>query len=75
MEHFQWISIDQSRAIADEPTKLAEVADELADILCYALALANELKIDVADAVFAKMQKNEEKYPADEFRGRFGRES
>jgi len=75
MEHFQWITIDQSREIASQPQKLGEVADELADILCYALALANELQLDLADAIFAKMRKNEEKYPADEFRGRFGREA
>jgi NTP pyrophosphatase (non-canonical NTP hydrolase) len=72
MEHFQWLTIDQSRAIAGQPDKLAEVADELADILCYALALANELQIDVAGAVFGKMRKNEIKYPADEFHGRYG---
>src|SRR5262245_31812833 len=75
MEHFQWITIDESRAISGQPEKLAEVADELADILCYSLALANELQIDVADAVFGKMRKNEEKYPADEFRGRFGEDA
>ncbi len=37
MEHFQWLTIDQSRAIASQPEKLSEVSDELADILCYAL--------------------------------------
>jgi dCTP diphosphatase len=74
MEHFQWLTIDQSRAIASEPEKLAEVADELADILCYALALANELQIDVSDAVRNKMIKNERKYPAAEYRGRYGAE-
>ena len=72
MEHFQWLTVDQSRAISEQPAKLAEVSDELADILCYALALANELKIDIADAVRGKMRKNEQKYPAAEFRGRYG---
>jgi dCTP diphosphatase len=74
MEHFQWLTIDQSRAVATQSEKLTEVADELADILCYALAMANELQIDVADAVRGKMVKNERKYPAAEFRGRFGAE-
>jgi dCTP diphosphatase len=74
MEHFQWITIDESRAINGQPAKLAEVADELADILCYALALANELQIDLSQAVAGKMRKNEIKYPADEFRGRYGPE-
>src|SRR5262249_38441985 len=44
MEHFQWLTIEQSRAIPSQPEKLTEVSDELADILCYALALANELR-------------------------------
>jgi NTP pyrophosphatase (non-canonical NTP hydrolase) len=74
MEHFQWLTLDESRAIADQPQKLGEVSDELADVLCYALALANELRIDLAAAVGAKMQKNKQKYPVEEYRGRFGPE-
>jgi dCTP diphosphatase len=70
MEHFQWISPEESREIAAEPAKLAEVSDELADVLCYALAMANQLNIDLSAAIRGKMKKNEEKYPADEFRGR-----
>src|SRR5262245_8225751 len=61
MEHFQWLTIDQSRTITGQPEKRDEVADELADVLCYALALANELAIDVSDAVRRKMTKNEQK--------------
>jgi dCTP diphosphatase len=74
MEHFQWISPEESRAMAAEPDKLAAVGEELADVLCYALALANELGIDVATAIRSKMIKNREKYPAAEFRGRYGPE-
>ncbi len=72
MEHFQWLTAEQSSAVAGQPEKLAEVADELADVLCYALALANELRIDLSAAIRAKMAKNERKYPAEEYRGRFG---
>jgi NTP pyrophosphatase (non-canonical NTP hydrolase) len=70
MEHFQWISTEKSREIAAEPGQLAEVSDELADVLCYALAMANQLNIDLSSAIRSKMKKNEEKYPAEEFRGR-----
>jgi len=72
MEHFQWITSEASRALGAQPEKLAAVGEELADVLCYALALANELDLDVATAVKAKMVKNERKYPADEYRGRYG---
>ncbi len=42
MEHFQWLTPDESRAIADDPAKRAAAGEELADVLCYGLALANE---------------------------------
>lgn len=71
MEHFQWIDAAESRKIGNDLAKLAAVRDELADVLCYALALANELNIDVADAVRVKMEKNALKYPAEQSRGRF----
>ena len=70
MEHFQWITAADSRQL-DEQTKCA-AGEELADVLCYALAIANELNIDVATALLQKMTKNREKYPVKEFRGRYG---
>jgi dCTP diphosphatase len=74
MEHFQWLSPEASRQVAQQPEKLGEVGEELADVLCYALALANELGLDVGEAVRDKMEKNRKKYPADAFRGRWGPE-
>jgi NTP pyrophosphatase (non-canonical NTP hydrolase) len=74
MEHFQWSSEDASRVIGDDPEKLRAVAEELADVLCYALAIANELNIDVSTAMQEKMDKNKIKYPAEEYRGRYGPE-
>ncbi len=74
MEHFQWISGDESRCAAEDPERLEAIGDELADCLCYALAMANELGLDLSTALRRKMAKNERKYPADEYRGRFGPE-
>ena len=74
MEHFQWITTDASREIGRQPEKLTQVGEELADVICYALAIANELGIDVSEAVQDKMKKNEVKYPAAEYRGRYGPE-
>ena len=71
MEHFQWITPDASRELGQDPVKLEAVSEELADIICYALAIANELEIDVSQAMRDKMQKNEKKYPADEYRGKY----
>ncbi len=72
MEHFQWITPEESRSLAGDRDKLAAVGEELADVLCYALALANELGLDVAAAVHDKMIKNARKYPVAEYRGHYG---
>jgi dCTP diphosphatase len=74
MEHFQWISIEASRELALDPAKRAAAGEELADVIGYSLALANELGLDVSSTIRDKMAKNVHKYPAEEFRGRYGRD-
>lgn len=74
MEHFQWLTTEASRAVGDSVAKRVAVGEELADVVCYALALANELEIDLTAALRDKMVKNERKYPAAEYRGRYGPE-
>lgn len=72
MEHFQWLTAEQSRAVRSQPDALCEVGEELADVFCYGLAMANELGLDLAQTIRSKMDKNERKYPANQYRGRFG---
>ena len=71
MEHFQWLSVEHSRKIADDPERVRAVGEELADVVCYALALANALNLDLTTALTDKMKKNIAKYPASE-RDSFG---
>ena len=71
MEHFQWCTIEESRATNEDSEKLAAVGEELADVLCYGFALANTLGIDVSETMRKKMQKNREKYPVEKFLGKF----
>jgi NTP pyrophosphatase (non-canonical NTP hydrolase) len=73
MEHFQWLTTEEAQADVEDPDKRAAVADELADIVIYCLSLSNALGLDVSSAVLGKLQANEHRYPADEFRGRFRR--
>ena len=75
MEHFQWIDAEASRQLPSEPAKLAAIGEELADVIGYSFALANELGIDVSEAIRNKMVKNRQKYPADQFRGRYSRDA
>jgi dCTP diphosphatase len=73
MEHFQWLTTEGSRELANDSEKLAAVGEELADVIGYSFALANELGLDVSTAMRAKMIKNVEKYPAEKYRGRYER--
>lgn len=71
MEHFQWVDAAGSAARAADPRRRAEIAEEMADVCCYLLSLANALQIDLSEAVLDKLQKNAAKYPAETYRGRF----
>ena len=62
LEHFQWLTEEQSRALA--PEKLAEVADEMADVLLYLVQIADKLDVDLLAAAAAKLEKNGKKYPS-----------
>ena len=73
MERFQWLTPDEALAAVGKPAERAAVADELADIVIYCLSLSNALELDVSSAVRDKLQTNEHRYPAGEFRGRFRR--
>lgn len=71
LEHFQWVRSEELPALLSETGRRDEIADELADVVCYVLALANVLEIDVSDAVLGKLVKNAQKYPVEKFRGRY----
>ena len=70
MEHFLWATAEQSRAIASEPARRTKIADELADVVIYALEFANMTGLDVSAAIEAKMAANAKKYPVEKARGR-----
>ena len=67
VEHFQWLSEEQSRALA--PEKLRAVSLELADILIYLIRAADKLGIDLIAAASEKITINEARYPAEKVRG------
>lgn len=71
MEHFQWLTTDESRTIRGSAEEMRQVGEELADVICFALSFANALDIDLATAVRDKIAKNALKYPVERFRGRF----
>lgn len=64
LENFQWKTSEA--ALRD---KAGEIKEELADVIIYALLLANELGIDLGEAVRQKIKKNAEKYPVEKAYG------
>ena len=70
MEHFLWATPEQSKAIAADAVKRQNIADELADVIVYALEFANATGLDVAASIEAKMRANAEKYPVEKAKGR-----
>ncbi len=61
VEHFQWLTAAESQAL--DPSKRAEVALELADVLLYLIMLADQLDIDLADVAHRKISLNEKRFP------------
>ena len=52
-----------------EDAKLEKVKEELADVLNYALLLADKYNLDVTTIVREKMARNAIKYPVDKAKG------
>ena len=69
LELFQWLTPEESFQVGSDPLNQTRVASELADILIYSLRIADVLGIDLADAVSAKIDLNETRYPIEQARG------
>ena len=71
MEHFLWVENETSRQVVNDLAELEAIADEIADVACYLLALCNTLGIDLSGAILAKLAKNAVKYPVEKYQGRY----
>ncbi len=68
VEHFQWLTEEQSRNLP--PEKLAEIRQEIGDVMIYLTELAQKLGIDPVEAAKTKVEINNKKYPADLVKGK-----
>jgi dCTP diphosphatase len=68
VEHFQWLTEEDSKNLP--PGKLAEVREEIGDVMIYLTELADKLGIDPVEAAKAKMTINGQKYPAELVKGK-----
>lgn len=68
LECFQW-SDPSAEDLARDPARLARVREETADVLLYAMLLADKLGFDLEEAARDKLAANERKYPVEKARG------
>ncbi len=68
-ERFLWKTDAEVDRDLAEPTKRTAVADEIADVVMFAMLLADRLGIDLVDAITAKLAANADKYPVNLARG------
>lgn len=63
VEIFQWLTPKESQAVmASEEAD--HVREELADILIYLVRIADVLDVDLVDAAATKVNRNEQRFPA-----------
>ena len=63
LEIFQWSGSD-----TECEGKLDKIREELADVLCYCILMADRCGLDMDEIVQAKMIRNGEKYPVEKAR-------
>ncbi len=67
LQHFVWQTPEQSQQRAQN--RRAELADELADVAILLLEMADNLGLDLAEAIRAKLARNAVRYPVEKARG------
>jgi NTP pyrophosphatase (non-canonical NTP hydrolase) len=67
LEQFQWKTGEESERHAQ--AKKEAIADEIADVAIYLLELADNLDIDLIQAINSKLDKNARKYPVEKAKG------
>ena len=63
-EIFRWLTAEESRNATNDPQLRTAIADELADIANIVFLLSLHTRIDLTEAITAKVAKNAIKYPA-----------
>jgi len=69
LEHFRWKTNDEVKSKMDNPEKLGEIKDEIADILYFLLRIAQMNNIDLSEALNKKLEKNNKNYPVEKAKG------
>ncbi len=68
LEHFQWKS--QAEVSAHGEKCRNEISEEIADVAMYLFELADNLDINLTEAIEKKLEINAKKYPVDKAKGK-----
>ncbi len=63
VEHFQWLTEQESDDVKNDPAKVVAVSEEMADILLYLVRMADVMGVDLEQATQRKLVLNAQKYP------------
>jgi NTP pyrophosphatase (non-canonical NTP hydrolase) len=67
LEHFTWKTAEQSEQCVKE--KRGQIAEEMADVAILLFEMADNVGVNLTEAIRAKLAKNAEKYPVSKARG------
>lgn len=67
LQHFVWQTPEQSEERAVE--RIRDIAGEIADVSILLFELADNLGLDLAETIRAKLAKNALRYPVEKARG------
>lgn len=68
LEHFQWKTKEEVEKYIN--SNKGQVEEEIADIAMYLFELADNLGINLFEAMHRKIKKNSEKYPVEKAKGK-----
>ena len=68
LEHFQWKSVKEIGEHIENHKR--NIGEELADVAIYLFEFADNLNIDLKDAIEDKLEKNDKKYPVEKSKGK-----
>ncbi|MGW2253996.1 nucleotide pyrophosphohydrolase [Kitasatospora sp. NPDC001660] len=63
LEIFQWLTPEQAAAVMSDPQRAHRVRDEVADVLAYLVQFCTVVGVDPLEALAAKIERNEERFP------------
>lgn len=69
LQYFRFKSENQVDEMFESPIARKKITEEISDVLFFIFRLSQKYNIDLTTEFRKKMEKNEQKYPVDKFKG------